>query len=602
MKKALLLAFLSSFAIQFILVDAKYVTDSANVISNEAELERAIDDFYMYSDVIMMVETVNNVSDIHEYARARFFESDLDEKGTENLNLLFVYSNASNEMTVAHGEKCSLSFSEIAGSFSAKSTVDAKIRNIGNLLLDAINSLKEKIAKKVKNPFCQFEARMDFMVDPVIFEPPSQNKPLGRNLNRNLNPYQDGIVTVYDPLICFMSDVPENVKKVQYKIEQGGSTMLSGDAECNKGFCEVRFFGESKRGKTISCTMSYTPDGISGQNDMTGTITSVSESGNKISIDIGSKDGVKVGSTGLVYYNIRIRDEDKPFYLAKFTVIKVDENSALSEIIEKTKEIKEGYFIKIEAKKTSFSKQLTVADSAFIFYPVNQNTLGDAKKEYEYFLKISQANSKPENSIKPIYLDIPVKVEYPQKDKKDSNSIYKSINDVINRYRSDVSKDIFIAVTKDVEDIPFEFKIAGFARRNSYFIVLNGADKETLAHEAGHSMSGLCDEYKQYLWEQQNSYTKCPNPYPECCTYIPYESDSCLVMSIDQNYCSGMPYLDANTPSPKSPTNANYFSIMGSKYLSEFYTFKGIVIFPRLWGNPENIYPIEATCPLRNCG
>jgi hypothetical protein len=49
MKKALLLAFLSSFAIQFILVDAKYVTDSANVISNEAELERAIDDFYMYS-------------------------------------------------------------------------------------------------------------------------------------------------------------------------------------------------------------------------------------------------------------------------------------------------------------------------------------------------------------------------------------------------------------------------------------------------------------------------------------------------------------------------------------------------------------------------
>jgi hypothetical protein len=505
--KRVLLALGIALILQSGMVQAKYVNDTANVIGNEAAIERIIQDFYNEYDIIIILETVDNATDIKELAEKRFSELGLDDKGTKELNTLILYSNKTREINIAHSKRCSLESSKIMEIFKMEEVIgEINKGNYDEGFLNAVKLLIEKLKEKSKDRSCSLPVSMYFGVDEAIYDPPSPDNPYGRSLNRKLNPYDDGIVTVNDPLVCRISRAGD-LKEVEFTLEWSSGNVKR-MTECDKGICTYKIGRIGYRGEKVTCSVNI--------------------------------DGQKI------------------------------------------------------------SKDIVIARYVFIFFPLNQKSLGDAKEEYEFFLEISEANTKPEYSVKPIYLDVPIEKEFYH----DMEPLKDAAIEVCNRiYEGDISEDRFIAVTDDV----LKFDAEGFAYFDSYALCISGKEKQTLAHELGHSMSNLCDEYKPYIWKTQNMmiYGGCPNQFSECYYIIPQDSpDSCKVVIESEGdldiYCTGMPYLDENTPSPQSKVNARYYSIMGFSSLVERYSILGIPLYNK-YTPLDVIYPVEATCPLRNC-
>ena len=65
-------------------------------------------------------------------------------------------------------------------------------------------------------------------------------------------------------------------------------------------------------------------------------------------IDRGSVAGVRVGSSGRVYYQEKISGKEVPIYIAKFEVTKTEANSCLARTIQKNKVLQIGHLVKFE--------------------------------------------------------------------------------------------------------------------------------------------------------------------------------------------------------------------------------------------------------------
>ena len=498
--KILLLAvtFILILIAQQNLIKADFIHDDVNVIGNVAEIDNIIHDLYNKYDIIISVDTVEETDNIQELARKRFFERGLDKSGTKELNLLVLYSKNTNELTIGHADKCSLESGTIFSVLKdERVTGEIENENYNGGLLNAVRSLKDKLIEKVTNWFCDAPPKLEFTVDQAIYEPRTPDNPYGKALNRELNPYDDDIVTVYDPLICKLSNA-DNLKEVEFTIQISQRTITK-KAKCEDEKCIVYISPLiGGRGREIKC-----------------------------SVTINGKE---------------------------------------------------------------LSDELVISKYILIFFPYKQDNLGNAKDEYDFFLSISEANKfekaesgaiiseRIENSIKPIYIKEGVYKFYFWQDVAKGVGFYVFEN----IYRGDLNYDRYVLVSDN-----FALR-GGFTSPDRSFIAISGIGKTILAHELGHSISDLCDEWKKAPWEAQNSKQMggCPNPFPECCN-IPYgEEQSCF---LESGVCAGMPYEnDKITPAPQKGLFANYYSIMGGS--------KGIQILDK---NP--IYPIQATCPLRNC-
>jgi TonB family protein len=75
-------------------------------------------------------------------------------------------------------------------------------------------------------------------------------------------------------------------------------------------------------------------------------VIAITETG--IMINLGSEAGVRVGMTGKIYYEVSISGEKKPIYIAKFEIIKTNKDSSEARIIQKSEEVKLGYFVRLD--------------------------------------------------------------------------------------------------------------------------------------------------------------------------------------------------------------------------------------------------------------
>lgn len=511
-----------------------YVNDGAQIMSSGAknEIEAIVKDFYKESDVVIMIETVKDAADIQKLGRERFKANILDSKakGTRELNMLILYSKNSkkkSEFTIVHADKCGLESEKINSVLN-----DQKMRseiNSGNYdegFKDAILLLKKFLAEKVKSGdfMCTVygEPGLEFSVNPAIFAPPSKENPIGKGLDRKLNPYDDGIVTVYDPLVCKLYNAGD-LKEVELTVTTVKKT-IKRKVKCENGECSLYLNPEEIYLK-YKIREDRTPD----------------------------KDGY-------VFY-----DEEGRGYYERGTKISC---SAL-----------------VNNKK--LSSELTVAMHVLIFMNIQnsylsyfsdeiQEKLDDAKDQYEYYLLVSGANENPKTTAKPVFIRDKTIRDF------DKNTVFKKSDEfaekiITNLYKGNSRYDICVLlINTNIYDSSF----TSSRTINNYVVVLRKGNVASLAHELGHSLSFLCDEYLEAVWENQRreyefsmekngiiqpiAFVGCVNTYPDCCKES-WNGDSCIKPSLGEiDRCSGMPYNNQLMPDPKLGLNAPKYSIMGA--------------------------------------
>ena len=259
--KILLLAvtFILILIAQQNLIKADFIHDDANVIGNEAEIDNIIHDFYNKYDIIIFVDTVEETDNIQELARKKFFERGLDKSGTKELNMLVLYSKNTRELTIGHADKCSLESNAVFSVLrdeKVSSEVERENYNAG--FLNVVKSLKDKLVEKVTNWFCELPPKIEFTVDSSIYEPPTKDNPYGLSLKKEWNPYDDGIVTVYDPLDCTLK-IPGKTGSAVYSIKGIKSGVIdNGNVQCSNNKCTIKIPPErAQRGEEIECEINY---------------------------------------------------------------------------------------------------------------------------------------------------------------------------------------------------------------------------------------------------------------------------------------------------------------------------------------------------------
>ncbi len=248
----------------------------------------------------------------------------------------------------------------------------------------------------------------------------------------------------------------------------------------------------------------------------------------------------------------------------------------------------------------TLKSELVSAKRVFIFYPLDDYGLGNAREMYRTFLELSDADKSPETSVKPIYINHVMHADLGGIDGntpedtlgKIKKELLKTARYVAGSiYPGSFEMDKFIAMKNTIYKNSGGFAIMKQGGEGCCIIVKSDTTPFVLAHELGHAIGGLCDEYSRNVWEEQNSQARggCSNPYPECCNIDPGEPGNCLLeVTTDEGTryeCAGMPYEDETTPDPDLGLDGAYYSIMGHW----------------LYYSDNLIYPIEATCPLRNC-
>jgi hypothetical protein len=83
---------------------------------------------------------------------------------------------------------------------------------------------------------------------------------------------------------------------------------------------------------------------------LTGKVTSIH--GDVIELSLGSEKGIKSGDSGRVYYTIRVGQQEKPIYIAKFKITHLSEKSSMAQIEDSTGEVKAGYSVEVVVKES----------------------------------------------------------------------------------------------------------------------------------------------------------------------------------------------------------------------------------------------------------
>ena len=83
---------------------------------------------------------------------------------------------------------------------------------------------------------------------------------------------------------------------------------------------------------------------------LTGKVTSIH--GDVIELSLGSEKGIKSGDSGRVYYTIRVGQQEKPIYIAKFKITHLSEKSSMARIDDSTGEVKAGYSVEVIVKES----------------------------------------------------------------------------------------------------------------------------------------------------------------------------------------------------------------------------------------------------------
>jgi hypothetical protein len=81
---------------------------------------------------------------------------------------------------------------------------------------------------------------------------------------------------------------------------------------------------------------------------LTGKVTSIH--GDVIELSLGSEKGIKSGDSGRVYYTIRVGQQEKTIYIAKFKITHLSERSSMAQIEDSTGEVKAGYSVEVIVK------------------------------------------------------------------------------------------------------------------------------------------------------------------------------------------------------------------------------------------------------------
>lgn len=242
-----------------------WIKDGSNIITEENILSGKLQGLYDTKGVIIILETFQELENAKAAGKENFKKYGLHkmENGNPMLNLYIVYVNRSNSLKIFYGSRCGLDpqtlddamKSELVSGKIAEGTYDEAFLN----LIDALESL---VAEKLEEGLqCAIEikkSRMEFTIDPRVYEPRSKENPYGRGLERGQNPYDDGIVTEYDPLVCTLDTSDLDIKgDVTYSFQGTKSGKIaSGKIMCKSGKCTASLPpGKSKRGEILTCTM-----------------------------------------------------------------------------------------------------------------------------------------------------------------------------------------------------------------------------------------------------------------------------------------------------------------------------------------------------------
>ena len=80
-----------------------------------------------------------------------------------------------------------------------------------------------------------------------------------------------------------------------------------------------------------------------------GSVTSIH--GDVIELNLGSEKGIKSGDSGRVYYTIKVGEQEKPIFIAKFKITHLSEKSSMAQIEDSTGEVKAGYSVEVVVKE-----------------------------------------------------------------------------------------------------------------------------------------------------------------------------------------------------------------------------------------------------------
>jgi hypothetical protein len=246
------------------------------------------------------------------------------------------------------------------------------------------------------------------------------------------------------------------------------------------------------------------------------------------------------------------------------------------------------YKCTVSSGGTSYpSQEITVASNAFVFFPLaNSGDVNEVRGNFDEFIRLSQFNKgNPVYSAKAIYLTEPVE-RYNFNPGHDIVESHKS--DVISRYPANLNYDYLIGVHLNTQS---GTSVGGETDWGSHTVFVGSKIETTLAHELGHAINYLCDEYGQDYWDDQNSEFSsrggCPNPLPEKCRNV-FGGFPCRGMPYDSNY---NPLTNSESAlKDVIPPTASYYSIMSLVQYSVTIKHYG----------KDMIYPIESGPPLRS--
>lgn len=81
---------------------------------------------------------------------------------------------------------------------------------------------------------------------------------------------------------------------------------------------------------------------------LTGKVSSIH--GDVIELNLGSEKGIRSGDSGRVYYTIKVGEQEKPIFIAKFKITHLSEKSSMAHIEDRTGEVQVGYSVEVIVK------------------------------------------------------------------------------------------------------------------------------------------------------------------------------------------------------------------------------------------------------------
>jgi len=293
---------------------------------------------------------------------------------------------------------------------------------------------------------------------------------IDKGMDWELNPYDDGVFTEYDDIVCF--GVIEGAEgKVSYEITGTKSgEIASGEVECSDNLCEVKIPSEkTQRGDEITCKMK-------GKNEVTSEKAYVALH-NYILIKLNDPEVTNAKDQFNYYLSASALDEKtaKAIYRGKKCPVTLDDfPDGFEDVIENAKKA-------CEEEHPEFTPE-QIEECAV-----------------EMILKSNSPLVRPVATYKIM-----------EKIKESAQNMKEEWNPNLDRVMgmSDVRGELGgFAVTN-----PPEY-------RDRIFL---GSFVRTLAHEMGHTY-GFTDEY---LYKAYMGVENPPNPYPKCC--IDSIETSCL--------------------------------------------------------------------------